>query len=69
MTGTDMSETAATSGILTSADKASRPSTALLASASASELPVSSQVAATGGSRSASGLAASAASTGITSGR
>ena len=35
----------------------------------ASALPVSSQVAATGGSRSASGLAASAASTGITSGR
>ena len=64
-----MLATASTNGTRTSADSASRPSTALLAAASASELPASSQVAATGGSRSASGLAASAASAGITSGR
>ncbi len=56
-------------GIRTSADSASMPRTALDARARARALAASSQVAARGGSRSASGLAARAASTGTTSGR
>ena len=68
ITGRDRCPTASTNGILTSADSASMPRTALEARASASALAASSHVAAAGGSRSASGLAARAASAGTRAG-
>ena len=69
ITGLDIPASDSTNGTRTRAVSASMPSTALLASASASALRTSSQVAATGGSRPASGRAAVAASSGTSRGR
>lgn len=67
-TGPDMPASDSTSGTRTSAVSERMPSTALLVSASARALRTSSQAAAAGGSRPASGRHAAAASSGITRG-
>jgi hypothetical protein len=68
MTEADMCPAASTNETRTTADSASMPRTALEVSASMSVLAASSHVAAGGGSRLASGLAARAASAGTSSG-
>jgi hypothetical protein len=67
-TVSDQCPSAAASGIRTRAVSTSSPRTALLAAASATALPVSSQVAHTGGRRPAKGRAATMATTGSSSG-